>query len=253
MADDADVPDVAGSSLRAPMQQAVRDQPGSDAGTDLQEHDVVMAEGRAVLPLAERHDVDVVVDPYGRVVARCQPLADRVPVPARHDRRRDRPPGRKLHGARDANADAAQGTRPRPPRLERVEQRFDPADDRLRAIRDVCGLLLEMQHRPVEVRDGNRDAGGPEVRDEQVPRLGVEAKLPRWPAARAGADSRLRDEAAIDKLGDALRHDGARQAGSLRNVEPGTSASAAHRIEDGRQRRIGEHRATRAGDASGMG
>ena len=41
----------------------------------------------------------------GRAVARGEPLADRIAVPAGHDRRRDRPAGLELDRPRDADAD----------------------------------------------------------------------------------------------------------------------------------------------------
>ena len=59
----------------------------------------------------ERQQVDVVVDPDGGLVSGREPLADRVAVPARHDRRRDRPTRAELDGARDADADPPEPTR----------------------------------------------------------------------------------------------------------------------------------------------
>ena len=67
--DDLDVADVAGRSLGAAVQLAVGDQPGADARPDLHEDDIGVAGGDAGPPLAERHDVDVVVDPDRRAVA----------------------------------------------------------------------------------------------------------------------------------------------------------------------------------------
>ena len=87
---DLDVPDVARRSLRPPVDPAVRDDPGADAGADLDDDDVVVADGDPGPPLAEGQDVDVVVDPDRRAVAVGEALAHRVAVPAGHDRRRDR-------------------------------------------------------------------------------------------------------------------------------------------------------------------
>ena len=106
--DDLDVPDVAGRPLRAAVEPPVRDDPGADAGADLDDDDVVVAGGDARPPLAEREHVDVVVDPDRRVVAVREPLADRVAVPAGHDRRRDRPAGPELDRTGHADADAPQ-------------------------------------------------------------------------------------------------------------------------------------------------
>ena len=69
---DLDVADVAGTALRAAMEPAVGDDPGADAGPDLDDDDVVVADGDAGAPLPERQDVDVVVDPDRRPVARAR-------------------------------------------------------------------------------------------------------------------------------------------------------------------------------------
>ena len=99
-------PDVSRAALRAPVEAPVRDDPGADARPDLDDDDVVVALRDPGPPLAEGEDVDVVVDPDRRAEPLREPLPDRVAVPARHDRRRDRPAGRELHGAGHRDADA---------------------------------------------------------------------------------------------------------------------------------------------------
>ena len=108
---DLDVADVAGAALGAAVEPAAGDDPGPDARPDLHDDDVVVAGRDAGSPLPEGEDVDVVVDPDGRAVAGGEPLPDRVAVPARHDRRRDRPAGRELDRARDADPDPPQPAR----------------------------------------------------------------------------------------------------------------------------------------------
>ena len=58
--------DVAGGALRAALQDAAGDDAGADAGRDLDEDEVVDV-GPGELALAERHDVDVVVDEHRHV------------------------------------------------------------------------------------------------------------------------------------------------------------------------------------------
>ena len=64
-----------------------------------------------------------------------------------------------------------------------------------------------MQHGAIEIRDGDRDAGGSEVGHEEMSRLGVEAKLAGWPATGARADARFGHQAAVEKLGNTLCND----------------------------------------------
>ena len=98
--------DVARRALRAAVDQPPADDPAADAGADLDEQQVVgVAPVRPVL--AERHDVDVVVDQHRRVVAAREPVRDREAVPARHDRRLDRLAAVKATGAGHADADPA--------------------------------------------------------------------------------------------------------------------------------------------------
>jgi hypothetical protein len=60
------------------------------------------------LPLAEGHDVDVVVDQHRHVVGALHVTGHVVPVPAGHDRRVHRTAGGVLHRARQADADGGQ-------------------------------------------------------------------------------------------------------------------------------------------------
>ena len=58
---DLDVAEVAGGTLRAATQRTVADDAAADAGCDLDEHQVVDVAVAGEM-LAQRHDVDVVVD-----------------------------------------------------------------------------------------------------------------------------------------------------------------------------------------------
>ena len=129
----------------------------------------------------------------GRAVALGEALADRVAVPAGHDRRRDRAAGPELDGAGHADADAPQ--RPGDAavvRGERVEQLVDAGEARLRAGRDAGRLGVVGEDAAVEVGDRDIDAGGAEVGDEDVAGVGPEGQLARRPAAGARARRRPR-------------------------------------------------------------
>src|SRR5690606_14893316 len=99
-----DVPDVAGGALGPAVQPPAGDDAAADAGADLDEEQVLRG-GAAVPELAQRQGVDVVVDQDVEVVAVGEVAGDGVLVPARHDRRVDRPPGGELDGPGHADAD----------------------------------------------------------------------------------------------------------------------------------------------------
>ena len=142
--------------------------------------DVVVAGGDARPPLAEGEDVDVVVDPDRRAVALGEPLADRIAVPAGHDRWRDRPPGPELDRAGDADPDPPQPARDV---MGRPEQR------RRTARRPGRG------RRPVRPRSGPARRGGPRIRPSRVVSATSMLVAPRsatrtWPASARNASWR---------------------------------------------------------------
>ena len=211
--DDLDVPDVAGRALRPAVDAAVRDDPGADAGADLDDDDVVMANRDPRPPLAEGEDVHVVVDPDRRPIAVGESLADRISVPARHDRRADRPPGAKLDGTGHADADAPEPAGQVAGRGGQLrEQLVDAGEAAFRPGRNVGRLVAVAEDPAVEVRDGHVDAGRPEIGDQQMAGIGAKAHPPRRAAARARAGLGLDDEAELHQLVDALGDDAPRQA-----------------------------------------
>ena len=212
--DDLDVSDVARRALRAPVDSTVRDDPSTDAGADLDDDRAVVAHGDAGPPLAEGEDVDVVVDPDRGTVSVGQPLSDRVAVPTGHDRRRDGPPGAELHWPGDPDPDAPQPAGQVARRGGQLaEQLVDAGEAQLRPGGDVCGLVAVTQDPPVEVGDGDIDAGGPEVSDEEVARIGAKAHASWRSAPGARPRVALDHQAELDQLADPLRDDAAREAG----------------------------------------
>ena len=200
--------DVAGTPLRATMEVAVRDDACPDARPDLH-HDHVGVAGRdAGPPLAQGEDVDVVVDPDRRPVAGGESLADRIAVPAGHDRRRDGPA--RLEFDRPGHADADPPQSPRQPLRrpdERIEQRIDAREADVRTGLDQGRLVVMAEDPAIEGRDRDVDAGGAQVRDQQVAVVGPEGQLAWRPPAGARSDVALADEAALDQLADPLGDD----------------------------------------------
>jgi hypothetical protein len=95
----------------APRYTDRRDDPAADAGADLHDQHVLGRPGDP--PLTQGHDVDVVVG-VDRAVVPAARAEERVVVPARHERRGDRPAGRELHRPRHAHptAHTSAGVRP---------------------------------------------------------------------------------------------------------------------------------------------
>ena len=104
----ADVPDVAGGALRAPVHAAVGDDPAADPRADHHVQQVVDVPPIGPV-LAQRGQVDVVVDERRDVVVRREPARDREAVPAGQHARRDR-----LHRRRRRPAPARRCRCPRP-------------------------------------------------------------------------------------------------------------------------------------------
>ena len=101
------VAEVAGRPLRAALQLATGDQAGADAGGDLDEHEVLHV-GQMSMLLAQRHDVDVVVDEDGHGKGLLDVPGHVVAVPAGHDRRIDRASGGVLHRTGQAETDGGE-------------------------------------------------------------------------------------------------------------------------------------------------
>ena len=241
------MPDVAGRALGAAVEASVRDDPGADTSPDLDHDHVVVAGGDAGAPLPEREDVDVVVNPDGRPVTRRESLADRVVVPAGHDRGEDGPTGPELHGTGDADADPPQPSgqlQSGPAQLS--EQLFDPCERDLRAGRDVGRLVHVGEDPPIQRGDGHVDAGRAEVGHQHVAGVPAEGELSRRPSARARAMLALDDEAAVEEFPDSLRDDPTRQARPRDQLPSRPGPAQADRVEDddqGIERLLGERRA----------
>ena len=207
----------------------------------------VVARGDARSPLPERQDVDVVVDPDRRPIAAGEPLADRVAVPARHDRRRDRPAGPELDRARDADPDAPQPARDACVVCEQlIEQRRRRGRDSASGPASIRGRLVVVAEDPaVEGRQRDVDARRAEVGDEDVAGIRPERELARRPAAGARPDVALDDESAVDQLADPLGDDRPAETGPLDELGRGTATAR------GGSRRGPTTSASRASSGSG--
>src|SRR5207248_903589 len=136
---DLDVPDVPGAPVGPPVHLPVQVDPAPDARTDLDEEQVVDRVGDSAVPLADGHDVDVVVHHDGAGMVTAEQLAHRVPVPAGHDRRRHRDTVAVTHRPGHADPDGVQplvGT----VHLELGQDLVQPVQDHLRAGADVGRL-----------------------------------------------------------------------------------------------------------------
>ena len=234
---DLDVADITRASLCAAVEAAVGDDPGPDAGPDLDDDHVGVAGGDARAPLPESNDIDVVVDPDRGPIASRETLPDRVAIPAGHDGRRDRPSGPELDRSRHADADAPQATRygMRRPE-EEVKQRLDAFQACLRAGLDERRLVVVREDPPVEGREGDIDACGTQVGDEDVAGVAPEREVARRPAARARTRVAFADEPPIDHLGDAPGDDRPTEAGPLDELGTRARPPEADLVEDDDER-----------------
>ena len=228
---DVDVPDVARRSLRAAVDATVDDDAGADPAADLDEDEVVDAATAAGRELAERHHVDVVVDPDGDVALR-EVLPHGVAVPAGHDRRRDGLARVELDRAGDADPDPPQRAGGAGLCDALVEERVDVREHLLRPGGDV-GRLLAVDDDPAgEI--GERDVGArrTEVGHEQVARVGPEAEQSRGAAAGRDAHAVLREQAEVDQDVDPLGQDRAAEPGGDGQLRARALAVRADVVQD---------------------
>src|SRR5215208_610598 len=228
----ADVADVPGGSLRTAVDQAPGHDPAADARTDLDEQQVVrVAPMRPVL--AQRHDVHVVVDEHGGVVAGREPARQGEAVPTRHDRRVDGLAGGERDRARHADADAADvrcGAVHLAQQL--LEALAHEVEHRLRPGGDVHVERELGERRAGQIADRDARVGGAQVGGEHDARELVEGEDGRWPPARRAAAARLVDELVRQQRIDALGHRGAGQAGPPREVRTGDRLAVADEPQD---------------------
>ena len=198
----------------------------------------VVAGGDARAPLPERQDVDVVVDPDRARRSGGEPLADRVAVPAGHDRRRDRPAGLELDRARARRCrspTAGPGCRV-VVRRSGSNSVVDAVEAGLRAGLDPGRLVVVAEDPAVERRHRDVDARRAEVGDEDVAGVGPERQLARRPAAGARPDVALDDQAALDQLADALGDDRPAEPGPLDELGARSRPPEADLVEDDDER-----------------
>ena len=201
-------------------------------------------------PLPEGQDVDVVVDPdRGARSAAAKRVADRVAVPAGHDRWRDRPAGLELDRARDARSRSPRGGRGWRwvVREQQVEELVDPveADARVRprsgpARRGGRGSARRASSAATSMLVAPRSA------TRTCPASRPERQLARRPAAGARADVTLDDQTALDELADPLRHDGPAETGPGDQLRARPRAPQADLVEDHDERVEGLVRQRRA-------
>ena len=227
------MPDVARRAVHAPVDAAVGDDARPDAGGDLDEHHVLEAVPEHPV-LAQRHDVHVVVDQDGHAVALAQHVGDRVAVPARHDRRADRPAG--LEVDRAGQPDPERQHVPAPAaggREQAVERRAQPVEHGVRPVADGDRLLDLGQRRAGEVAHRQAAVGRAEVGGEHDAGILVHRERGgRPPARRAARAVALHDQARREQHTDALEDGRPRQPRGGDEVAAADRDPAADEAED---------------------
>ena len=248
---DRDVPDVPGRALRPAVDAAAGGQSRADPAADDHAHQVEHV-GRG-LQLAQRQQVGVVVDPGGSAEAGGESIAHRVAVPARHDRRRHRRAGNKLHRAGDAEPDAPQRRRPGLRGEQPGHRRLHLPEHPVRSPGQVDRGGPLRDHRPVEVAQGNPHRLRTQIGDQQRPGLGPEPQLARGAAAGRRAPVRILDQAGGLQQLQPLARCGATQPGLLDEAGARAGGAAADQVEHcARRGHLLARRAARAVHGSGL-
>ena len=182
-------------------------------------------------PRAIPAHVHVVVDPDRDVVLR-EPLAQRIAVPPRHDRRGDRQAGVELDRSRHTDADSPERARRLFDLVQGLrEELFDPGEDCVRAGSDVARLLELDEDRAGQVRNRDVHARRTEVGDEQVARVGPQPNEAWCPPARRRPEVALGEDAVRDQLAHALGDDGPAEPGRVHQRRPRARPVAADVVE----------------------
>ncbi len=229
------MPDVARAALAAPVQCAARDQARPDPGADLDVEEVAGAPGGPRPQFAQGHHIDLVVHPHRRVVPGGEPVAHRVAVPPRHDRRRAGPAGRELDRPGQPDPDAPDGGLRHllgaHPVEQVVEERLHAVEHRVRPLGDVGGLGVLGQHRARQVGDPDAEARGAELGGEDDPGPGTEPQLTRSAATARRTEFALLDQPPVGELADPLGDHGASEAGEPADLGTGSGRPRAHQVQ----------------------
>ncbi len=232
-----DVAEVAGGALGAATQRAVADDPAADARGDLDEHQVVdVAEADEVL--AERHDVDVVVDDDDarRALGRTKPGTSKPSQPGMIGGFVGRPVACSTGPGSPMPTPARSPTR-RPARRDAARRPWSTTQRSTasgpRATSRSTSSLDE--HRRGQVGDGEADVRGADVGGEHDARRRVERELRRRPPARRRRLAGRADERAGQQGVDALGDGGAAEAGRGGEL----AARARHAVAQVLQQRAG--------------
>ncbi|MCY1227219.1 hypothetical protein D9M72_394810 [compost metagenome] len=199
---DADVAHVAGRAGRAAVHLAVADDAAADARADL-DHKEVRERAPQPPQLAERHQVDVVVDEHGRRVVFAQVVADREAVPGRHERRVHELADLEVDGAGHADADAQHV----PWALSAAGQQFahehaHTGQHHGRAFAHVGGFFVLGEHREVGAQHRDVEAGGADVDADEHAEFGIELEVFGAATARGALQAGLGQQALVDEAGD---------------------------------------------------
>ena len=216
----SDVAEVACRAHGSAVQAPAADDAGADAGRDLDEEEVLdVGVGDGVL--AERHDVDVVVDEHGHVEDAGHVSRHVVAVPPGHDRRAHRSAARVLHGAGHADADADEVGGGASGEVEHLRgRRGHPVEHDRGAVGDLEVLTDLAERSPREVGDSDATVGGAEVGADDDARLGVEGEPD---GGRPPVEARLaarRQQAAREQGVDSSADGRTREPGQLGQLGP---------------------------------
>ena len=199
---DADVADVAGGAGRAAIHLAMADDAAADAGADLDDQEVRQRTLQAP-ELAQRHQVDVVVDEDRRGIVLPQQVADREAVPGRHQGRVHQLAALEIDRTGDADADADHRSRIDPQPGQQVAQQHAHArQHHARPLPHVGGLGMPRERPQVGPEHREVEAGGADVDAQQHAERVAELEVLGAAATRRRLQSRFGEHALLDQSGD---------------------------------------------------
>src|SRR4051794_28883482 len=233
---------LAGGPVMAPVQLAPQHEPGAEAGSDREEHEVLHPLPHAAPVLADGRQVDVVVDRHRHTQGLLERGPDPHPLQPRDVPREPDRSGRFLDHARHPSDDAVERMGRQAAGDEQpVAQVTDAVEHRPHAGAGHLDVLARADG-AAQVADGRAQEAGAEVQAEHERRL-----VDRLEERRAvlGADrrvDRLAHEPGFEQRAERDRDGRLRDPRAPRDLRAGDRRAGADRLEHGALVEVAQHR-----------
>jgi hypothetical protein len=201
------------------------------ARPDREEGEVVDAPGDSLPALADRGEVDVVLEPHGKLEGSAQRFCENRALEVGDVRRESNRPVGRVDGTGNADDDAVDEL---PSESGHIDERVDELRDRLQRGRRMRAVQLDVLPRanaPGQVADRAANETRAEVDPEDQRRLRNGLEEDRSVARAVAVRRRLADEARVEKRLQGERDRRLRDPGAARDLGARDRRAGADRVE----------------------